>query len=79
MAEGGLTAGYAWEEQSGETARCGAHGYCRERKNGMLTCELQGPNAKYMLYPYYVTLVATSGGTFTFMGSDTSTMALTNI
>lgn len=45
----------------------------------MLIYELQGPNAKYMLYPYYVTLVATSGGTFNFMGSDTSTMALTNI
>lgn len=38
------------------------------RKNGMLIYEPQGPNAKYMLYPYYATLIATSFCTFTLCG-----------
>jgi hypothetical protein len=44
----------------------------------MLICEPQGPNAKYMLYPYYATLVATSSGTFTSADSDTAVLALTD-
>jgi hypothetical protein len=46
--------------------------------NGMLTFDSQGPNAKYMLYPYYATLIATSFCTFTFTDSDTAVLALTN-
>jgi hypothetical protein len=47
------------------------------RKNGMLICDSQGPNAKYMLYPYYATLIATSFCTFTSVDSDTAELALT--
>lgn len=31
---------------------------------GVLTCCLQGPRAKIMLYPYYATMIATSSGMF---------------
>lgn len=34
----------------------------------MLMCEPQGPNAKYMLYPYYATLIATSFCTLNLCG-----------
>jgi hypothetical protein len=65
-----LTTGGAWEEQSGkerrDAERIGAAGSAR--KNGVLICEPQGPNAKYMLYPYYATLIATSFCTFILCG-----------
>ena len=38
------------------------------RVNGTLIYILQGPNAKYMLYPYYATLIATSFCTFILCG-----------
>ena len=48
------------------------------RKNAMLICEPKGPNAKYMLYPYYATMIATSSGTFISADSDTAVLALTD-
>jgi hypothetical protein len=38
----------------------------------------EGPNAKYMLYPYYATMIATSSGMLDSTDLDTAVLALTD-